>query len=134
MKKSNSKESPLDKAIINKDLKIIELIITKLLLMKDYKISHMFHDSFVELLSIDLPCFHSYLSECFFQTIQMQDVRYIDVKLEDGFWMTHHHSCLIDDNFINKYTNKVEQLDDIKLQNSKKLEKGKSKLKVREIY
>ena len=64
----------------------------------------------------------------------MQDVRYIDVKLEDGFWMTHHHSCLIDDNFIKKHTKIVEELDDIKPQNSKKLEKGKSKLKVREIY
>ena len=58
----------------------------------------------------------------------MQDVRYIDVKLEDGFWMAHHHSCLIDDNFINKHTKIVEELDDTKLQNSKKLEKGKSKL------
>ena len=53
---------------------------------------------------MNLPIFHDYLKWCFFQTFQMQDSKYIELKQKDGFLITQHNSWLIDQNFLEKHS------------------------------
>lgn len=101
--KNNNGKSPLDIAIDNESPKNTELLLRKLTLFKSASLSMLFYDRFSELLSMNITAFHEYLDSCFFQTIQMREIKYLKLKDESDPLLVPHSSCLIDDVFIEKY-------------------------------
>jgi len=101
--KDNHGKSPLDIALDKRFYKNIELMIKKLWLVKDQNLSHLFSDRFTDLFSMNITAFYQYLDGCFFQTFQMRDSKYIELKNETSLWLAHHQSWLIDEVFRRKY-------------------------------
>ena len=111
--KNNQNKSPLDISIENKSPKIIELMLKKLSYFKNECLSHLFYDRFNVLLDMNSNVFHQYLNSCFFQTIQMKNTRYLELKSCDYPLLVTHSSCLIDEIFIKKYchTREIKALE-----------------------
>lgn len=91
MKNSRGK-SPIDIAIDNESPKNIELFLNKLALFEDIKLSSIFYTRFSELLSMNISAFHAYLDSCFFQTVQMKETKFLDLKSEDDPLLVSHSS------------------------------------------
>ena len=118
--KDKSNKSPLDLALDKRFPKNTELMIKKLWLLEGFNLSHLFWDRFSELLSLNITSFHEYLAGCFFQTQQMQNSKYIELKKKSDLWLTHHHSWLIDQIFKKKHwieesTSKEKKEEDKKI-------------------
>mmetsp|Transcript_26896 Transcript_26896/g.26819 ORF Transcript_26896/g.26819 Transcript_26896/m.26819 type:complete len:116 (-) Transcript_26896:849-1196(-) len=101
--KNNRGKSPLDITLDNESPKNTELLLRKLSLFSNSSLSALFYDRFNELLSMSITAFHEYLDSCYFQTIQMKNIKYLKLKDQSDPLLVPHSSCLIDEVFIDKY-------------------------------
>ena len=101
--KNNKGKTPLDISIENHNTFSTELFVGKLTLFKNTSLSILFFDKFSELLAMSIQQFNSYLESCTFQTAQMKQIKNLNLIQEKGPWMLSHSSCLIDNQFTQKY-------------------------------
>ena len=101
--KNNRGKSPLDITLDNESPKNTELLLRKLALFSDSSLSVLFYDRFSELLAMNLTAFHEYLDSCFFQTVQMRNIKYLKLKNNSDPLLLSHSSCLIDEVFVDKF-------------------------------
>jgi len=130
--KNNRGKSPLDITLDNESPKNTELLLRKLSLFSNSSLSALFYDRFNELLSMSITAFHEYLDSCYFQTIQMKNIKYLKLKDQSDPLLVPHSSCLIDEVFIDKYwdTKEKKELEEAKKkkeQEDKEREEQKAK-------
>jgi hypothetical protein len=103
--KNNNKKSPLDLTIEHDSPKTTELLLRHLSLLNTGSYSNLIYHNFERLLSMNLRSFYEYLDSWFFQTIEMQNTKYIPLDEGTEFpWVGAHKSCLLDEIFREKYT------------------------------
>lgn len=66
---------------------------------------HIFH-LFDQLFDMEISAFNEYLETCYFQTIQMKNVKHLDLKSKKPFLILTHTSCVIDEIFMKKHCHK----------------------------
>jgi hypothetical protein len=97
-------ETPLDITINNDSPKNTDIMLRSLSKIKEAKYSEQFYQRFPELLGMELRSFHLYLESCRFQTVQMQNTRYLALKDNSDLLVVAHNTCVLDRNFFEKYT------------------------------
>lgn len=97
-------ETPLDITINNDSPKNTDIMLRSLSKIKEAKYSEQFYKRFSELLGMELKSFHHYLESCRFQTVQMQNTKYLALKDNIDLLVIAHNTCVLDQNFIEKYT------------------------------
>lgn len=132
--KNKENISPLDITIENDSPKCTELMLNSLSKLDTGIYSPLIFERFNKLLEMNIRSFYDYLDSCFFQTIQMQNTKYLPLIHGEFPWVGAHRSCLIDELFREKYTSDgaerlAKRLKEIKqrqeLEHKKKIEKAK---------
>jgi hypothetical protein len=99
-------KTPLQITIEQDSPKNTSLMLEKLVSFgNDYSFSHLFFEYFPKLIEWDLIAFHKYLDNGFFQTAQMKQIKYLNMKGKKDINLLTHTSCIIDDAFKLKYCN-----------------------------
>lgn len=96
--------SPLDITIDNDSPKNTDLLLVALSKLSEANYSSQLYTKFPKLLQMELKSFHKYLGSCTFQTVQMRNIRYLSLKEDKDMLIVAHHSCILDRDFIEKYT------------------------------
>jgi hypothetical protein len=110
---NNKGETPIDVALRFESKKTVNLMFNALSELRDGSYSRLIYEKFNKLISMGLISFHEYLDSCYFQTIQMKSITFLklkDLDFEDYTVLTHT-SCLVDEEFLRKYTNEQEVAD-----------------------
>jgi hypothetical protein len=101
--KNNEGKSSLDIAIDNEAPKSVELLLNRLLIMKDYSFSRCIYHLFETLFEMGIKSFEDYLETCFFTTFEMAEtnkLRILDHTVEE--FLEGHHCSMIDEEFRKK--------------------------------
>ena len=129
--KNNKGQTPIDLAIKFESMKTINLLLLYLAKLKDASFSRLLQSKFNKLLSMNLISFHSYLDSCFFQTIQMKGIKFLDLKQDYEKQVFTHKSCLIDESFLKLNTNEevgTSTVDDKKASQNKSQNQQKEEM------
>ena len=96
--------SPLDITIDNDSPKNTDLLLVALSKLNEANYSMQLFTKFPKLLQMELTSFHKYLGSCVFQTVQMRNTQFLSLKEDRDVLIVSHHSCILDRDFIEKYT------------------------------
>lgn len=96
--------TPLDMTVDKDSPRNTDMLLVSLSKLDEANYSDQLYKKFSQLLQMELKSFHSYLASCRFQTVQMQNSRYLSLKEDKEVLIVAHHCCILDRNFIEKYT------------------------------
>ena len=102
--KNKENLSPLDISIENDSPRCTELFIHYVTQLHEGSYSELIFRRFNQLLSMNIQSFYEYLESCFFQTLQMKNIKYLPLKNNRELWLGAHSSCLLDEIFMSKHT------------------------------
>ena len=102
--------TPLDLALRNDRAKCIELMLQKLTMLPDLKLSKQFYTKFAMFFMRDSKAFYKYLDTCFFQTTQMLNNTKMLLKSSEDPLIIAHNSCILDLQFRDEHTNPPKQI------------------------
>ena len=109
--KNDEEQTPLDLAIEKNNKKAIHLIIRNLAVIE--KVDAITTDSMKQHFSllVQYETFEDFLSNCFFQTHQMNKIESLNAIFDQGEdqLIVAHNTCFLDETFMERYTSEVEQ-------------------------
>ena len=97
-------KTPLDLAIEHDLVKNIEVMLLKLSLLPNFRLSKLLYKKFPIFFKKDMRAFYKYLDTCFFKTVQMKSNNKLHLNSSDDPYIIAHNSSLIDREFRLKYT------------------------------
>lgn len=90
---------PLEEAIENNSPKIVELFLSALSEVRDFKLSKAIYHRFEEMFEMGIDAFRSFLRVCYFQTEQMKMFKKMNTQGKDGVMLFPSESSLMSDKF-----------------------------------
>jgi hypothetical protein len=95
----NHNKTPLDEAITNNSPKIVELFLTALIKVGEFKLSNSITSQFLELFDMGVEAFRMFLGVCYFTTEQMEMMKKMSADREEGIYRWPASSSILDEKF-----------------------------------
>lgn len=95
----NHNKTPLDEAITNNSPKIVELFLSALIKVGEFKLSNAITSQFLELFDMGVEAFRHFLSVCYFTTEQMEMMKKMSANRKEGVYRWPTSSSILGENF-----------------------------------